>query len=82
MDGLAKPRPEVSIYATYANSLQAGDVAPGTAGNAGSSLAPYRSKSIEMGVKTSFRKLDLAAALFRIERPFANIDPADSVFLA
>ena len=75
-----KPLPEVNIYATYANSLQAGDIAPGTAANAGSSLAPYRSKSIELGIKSSFRKLDLAAALFRIERPFAGIDPADSVF--
>jgi iron complex outermembrane recepter protein len=75
-----KPAPNMTAYVTYASSLQAGDLAPGTAANAGASLAPYRSKEYEVGYKAALPQLDLGAALFRIERPFANIDPADNVF--
>jgi len=75
-----KPTPDMSAYFTYASSLQAGDLAPGTAANAGESLAPYRSKEYELGYKVSLGKIDLTAALFRVERPFANIDPLSNVF--
>ena len=75
-----KPLANMSTYFTYASSLQAGDLAPGTAANAGQSLAPYRSKEYELGYKASFTLIDVTAALFRIERPFANIDPTDNVF--
>ena len=75
-----KPAANMSAYFTYASSLQAGDLAPGTAANAGESLAPYSSKEYELGYKASLGKIDLAAALFRIERPFANIDPLTNVF--
>ena len=75
-----KPAANMSAYFTYASSLQAGDLAPGTAANGGESLAPYRSKEYELGYKASLGKIDLAAALFRIERPFANIDPLTNVF--
>jgi len=75
-----KPTSSSSTYITYASGLQAGDLAPGTAANAGVSLPPYRSKEYELGYKASLGKIDLSAALFRIERPFANIDPADKVF--
>ena len=75
-----KPAASMSTYLTYAKSLQPGDLAPGTAANAGSSLAPYRSEQYELGYKASFTKMDFTAALFRLERPFASIDPADRVF--
>jgi len=81
-----KPISNVTTYVTYASSLQAGDLAPGTPGapgvvaNAGESLAPYRSKEIEAGIKASLAKIDFTAAVFRIQRPFANIDPSDNVF--
>lgn len=75
-----KPARNMSTYVTYASSLQVGDLAPGTAANAGTSLAPYRSKEYEVGYKATFARIDFTAALFRIERPFANIDPADKVF--
>jgi iron complex outermembrane receptor protein len=77
---LFKPLGNMTTYFTYASSLQAGDLAPGTAANAGVSLAPYRSKEYELGFKATLGKIDLTAALFRIERPFANIDRADNVF--
>ena len=77
---LFKPRADMTTYVTYASSLQAGDLAPGTAANAGQSLAPYRSTEYEVGYKASLPMIDISAALFRIERPFANINPADNVF--
>jgi iron complex outermembrane receptor protein len=43
-------------------------------------LAPYRSREYELGYKVALARIDLTAALFRIERPFANIDPLDDVF--
>lgn len=75
-----KPAANMTTYFTYASSLQAGDLAPGTAANAGEGLAPYRSKEYELGFKAASANIDFTAALFRIERPFANIDPADQVF--
>jgi iron complex outermembrane receptor protein len=77
---LFKPLPNVTTYLTYASSLQAGDLAPTGTTNMGTSLAPYRSKEYELGAKATLGKVDLGAALFRIERPFANIDTLDKVF--
>jgi iron complex outermembrane recepter protein len=71
-----KPTSNMTVYATYASSLQAGDLAPTGTVNAGTSLPPYRSTEYELGFKASLAKIDLTAALFRIERPYANIDPA------
>lgn len=75
-----KPVADITTYFTYVSSLQAGDQAPGTAANAGQSLAPYRSKEYELGYKEHFAGVDVTAAVFRIERPFANIDTTDRVF--
>jgi iron complex outermembrane recepter protein len=76
-----KPLSNMTAYATYSSSLQAGDLAP-AAGvvNAGQELAPYRSKEYELGFKTSLAKINFTAAVFRIQRPFANIDLTDDVF--
>jgi iron complex outermembrane recepter protein len=70
-----KPASNMTAYVTYASSLQAGDLAPAGTVNAGSSLPPYRSTEYEVGYKASLAKIDLTMALFRIERPYANIDP-------
>ncbi|HEY4342122.1 MAG TPA: TonB-dependent siderophore receptor [Steroidobacteraceae bacterium] len=75
-----KPAANMSVYATYASSLQPGDLAPAGTLNAGSSLPPYRSKEYEVGYKTDFEKINFTAALFRIERPFANINTLDNTF--
>ena len=79
-----KPMSNMTAYATFASSLQAGDLAPsgGTPplSNAGQSLPPYRSKEYEVGYKVSLDKIDLTAALFRIQRPFANVNPIDNAF--
>jgi iron complex outermembrane receptor protein len=77
---LFKPASNMTTYVTYASSLQAGDTAPTTATNSGESLAPYRSKEYEVGYKATIGTVDLTAALFRIQRPFANINPVNEEF--
>lgn len=74
-----KPSPWMTAYATYASSLQQGDIAPGNAVNANQALAPYRSKEWELGFKTEAHPIAFTTALFRIQRPFANTD-ANNVF--
>jgi iron complex outermembrane recepter protein len=69
-----------TAYATFASSLQAGDLAPNGTVNQGESLAPYRSTEYELGYKATVDKVNLTAAIFRIRRPFANINSADNVF--
>lgn len=77
---LYKPRPDATTYVTFADSLQQGDAAPSGTVNAGENLAPYRSKQWELGYKQQWQKLNLGAALFRVERPFAMTDAADNRF--
>jgi iron complex outermembrane receptor protein len=77
---LFKPAANMTAYFTFASSLQAGDLAPGGTLNAGESLAPYRSTEYEVGYKASFGRFDLTAAVFRIQRPFANIFAPTNTF--
>jgi iron complex outermembrane receptor protein len=70
----------MTVYATVGSSLQQGDIAPTTAANAGQGLEPYRTQQQEVGYKLSLPSLDFSTAWFRLERPFANVDPADNVF--
>ena len=75
-----KPKPRMTMYATWGSSLQQGDLAPGTAVNAGQGLAPYRTHQEEIGYKVALGAIDIATAWFRLERPFANLDATDNVF--
>jgi iron complex outermembrane receptor protein len=72
-----KPRPDMTIYGTFADSIQAPDVAAANSGNivivnANQALPPYRSKQFEIGYKLRVRRISFSTALFRVERPFAN----------
>jgi iron complex outermembrane recepter protein len=72
-----KPRADMTIYGTFADSIQAPDVAGANSGsivivNANRPLPPYRSKEGEIGYKLRVRRINFATALFRVERPFAN----------
>ncbi|MCX0498574.1 TonB-dependent receptor [Erwinia billingiae] len=71
-----KPVDPLTLYVTYADSLQQGDTAPTGAANAGNILAPYRSKQVEVGSKLAVGKVLLTAALFQIDRPFAYTTPS------
>ena len=67
----------MTIYGTFAQSLQAPDVAGTNSGttiivNASQALPPYRSKEGEIGYKLKMQKLNFSATLFRIDRPFAS----------
>lgn len=76
---LYKPVDPLTLYVTYADSLQQGDTAPTGASNAGNILAPYRSKQIEAGSKLAVGRMLLTAALFQIKRPFAYTN-SDGVY--
>jgi iron complex outermembrane recepter protein len=75
-----KPVDRLTIYATYANSLQQGDTAPAGTVNQNQILAPFRSKQWEGGVKYRLDALDITLAGFQISRPFAYIAPDSNVF--
>lgn len=75
-----KPADNITTYVTYASSLQEGDIAPAGSANANTALAPYRSTQWEVGAKAALPGIDLAVAAFRLERPFASVDPADNTF--
>jgi iron complex outermembrane receptor protein len=75
-----KPVANMSVYGTYTNSLQEGDLAPAGTVNAGDSLPPYRSKQYEVGYKADFDTINFTAALFDLERPFANTSPLNNTF--
>jgi iron complex outermembrane receptor protein len=77
---LYKPVANMTVYGTYGSSLQQGDLAPGTAANPGQALPPYRSTQTEVGYKLVLRRVGFSAAVFRLDRPFANTDPIDNVF--
>lgn len=74
--------PNVMAYVSYAESLEQGGTAPTNSDvkNAGQTLDPYRSKQYEMGLKADVSGMNLGAALFRLERPFAYVDPNDNVY--
>ncbi|WKA61657.1 TonB-dependent receptor [Pectobacterium aroidearum] len=75
-----KPLPNVMTYVAYADSLEQGDTAPNSAVNKEQTLKPYRSTQYEAGVKSQWDGVNLNAAVFRLERPFAYVDPTDRVF--
>jgi iron complex outermembrane receptor protein len=77
---LYKPVANMTVYGSYGSSLQQGDVAPTTVANAGEALPPYRSKQVEVGYKVALPRISVSTAAFWLERPFANLDPADNVF--
>jgi iron complex outermembrane recepter protein len=69
-----KPREDISTYVSYSSSVQS-NVAPSTGvNNPNAALAPLRSSQIEGGAKASLSGLDLASAIFYVERPYAATD--------
>ncbi|HEY1758280.1 MAG TPA: TonB-dependent receptor [Bryobacteraceae bacterium] len=72
-----KPRADMTFYATFADSIQAPDVAGASTAsaiivNASQALPQYRSKEGEIGYKVRLHRINFTADVFRIERPFAN----------
>jgi iron complex outermembrane receptor protein len=74
-----KPRSNQTAYVTFADSIQAPDTAPASSGtvvvaNASQPLPPYRSVEFEAGYKVESRRMNFTADLFRIRRPFADVE--------
>jgi len=72
-----KPRADMTIYASFVDSIQAPDIAATSTAttiitNASQPLAAYRSKEGEIGYKLRVRRINFSTALFRLDRPFAN----------
>lgn len=76
---VVKPWEDVSLYYNYVEGLSKGDIAPGTAANAGETFAPYESKQHEIGVKYEHGTFMTTLALFQIEKPSGEVG-AGNVF--
>lgn len=73
-----KPVPKVTAYATYANSIEQGEVAPAGTTNANTILSPYTDRMAEVGVKYAVSEaLLLTLDGFRMTRPLATTSAAN-----
>ena len=69
------PRANVSAYASWAEGLERGGIAPRLTSNKGEALAPSLSKQIELGVKADlYKDLSLAMAVFQIRKGLEYTD--------
>lgn len=78
---LFKPHPDVSLYASTMEALVGGEsTSSTTAVNRNQVLKPSVSRQYETGAKATLGGMDVSAALFRIDKVNAEIDPADRIF--
>jgi iron complex outermembrane receptor protein len=76
-----KPVGAVTLYATYANSIEQGETAPAGTANANQILSPYRDEEYEAGAKYQVTPgLLITASAFRMTRPLATTDAITNVF--
>ncbi|POG06282.1 TonB-dependent receptor [Pseudomonas putida] len=70
-----KPRPDTTLYASYAKGLSAGGTAPWYASNAAEILAPTLSHQLELGIKRDWHGMSFTAALFQIRQAYQYARP-------
>ncbi len=70
-----KPRPDTTVYASYAKGLSAGGTAPWYASNAAEMLAPTLSHQLELGIKRDWQGMSFSAALFQIRQAYQYARP-------
>lgn len=75
-----KPAREVTTYLTYMEGLTNGGSAPATAANAYEILSPSVSRQWELGAKATLGRMDLALALFHIDKVNEYTDPSDNTY--
>jgi iron complex outermembrane recepter protein len=76
-----KPSSKITVYATWANSVEQSDQAPAGTANVNQFLAPYQDQEYEVGVKYAVTPALLATfALFNMTRPLAGTDPVSNIF--
>ncbi|MHA4866769.1 TonB-dependent siderophore receptor [Duganella sp. PWIR1] len=74
-------RPNVAMYASYAQGLEHGGVAPLGTKNRHRALAPSKSKQVEVGIKADLRQdLSATVALFQIRKGLEYTD-ADKYYV-
>ncbi|WP_459618042.1 TonB-dependent receptor [Bordetella sp. 2513F-2] len=76
---VVRPWEQVSFYVNHIEGLTKGGTAPSNAINFGETLAPYRTKQTEAGVKLDFGSIGGNIGVFQIERPQAHVN-ANSVY--
>ncbi|KQV90718.1 energy transducer TonB [Massilia sp. Root351] len=64
-----QPAHGLALYGNYVEGLSKGDIAPGTASNAGEVFAPYKARQREVGVKVDHGRLMTSLSVFQITRP-------------
>ncbi|HCV37394.1 MAG TPA: TonB-dependent siderophore receptor [Pseudomonas sp.] len=70
-----KPRPDTTVYASYAKGLSAGGTAPWYTSNAAEILAPTLSHQLELGIKRDWQGMSFSAALFQIRQAYQYARP-------
>jgi iron complex outermembrane receptor protein len=76
-----KPSSKMTVYATWANSVEQSDQAPAGTANVNQFLAPYQDQEYEVGVKYLVTPALLATfALFQMTRPLAETNPVSNMF--
>lgn len=80
-----KPIEQISLYASYAEALIPGQIAPALSGgvpvtNAGEALSPFRGEQVEVGLKYDLGRFGGSVGLFRSTLPSAYVD--NNVFAA
>jgi iron complex outermembrane receptor protein len=78
---LYKPEQNLTLYATYANSVEQGDEAPAGTANANVFMSPYRDIDYEVGAKYALTP-DFLVTMdgFRMTRPLAQTVAATNIF--
>jgi len=72
-----KPRPDTTLYASYAKGLSSGGTAPWYASNAAEILAPTLSHQLELGIKRDWQGMSFSAALFQIRQAYQYARPQE-----
>ncbi|MFJ4157018.1 TonB-dependent siderophore receptor [Pseudomonas sp. NPDC089752] len=72
-----KPRPDTTLYASYAKGLSSGGTAPWFASNAAEILAPTVSHQLELGIKRDWQGMSFSAALFQIRQAYQYARPQE-----
>jgi iron complex outermembrane recepter protein len=76
-----KPVPNLTLYTTFADSVEQGETAPSGTVNVNQILNPYRDYQYEAGAKFApVPGFLITSAVFRMTRPLAQTDPTTNVF--
>lgn len=75
---VVKPMPELSLYASYAEGIEQGGIAPVTAVNANEVMSPLESEQYEIGAKYELPHGSLLTfALFQIDKGLQYVDASN-----